>query len=330
MKFDLHRHLLGAASYRTVETLSQRSAGKNLNSLLTSPQQSFMTSSNFGRKLLEKLTGDSSLLLPSDLLNFSSLPEFLQSYIATSCLVSDEQSFRLLAEGVVEDIANEELGYSEITISPTLYLDRGISEVALVSTLKEVQQASRIPIRWLLDPIRNKGPEHALSLLEHFVTKHPGLFCGASLAGDERSSPLERFLPYFQYAKKNGLGTTCHIGEQLYSEELESALSLPLDRIGHGIAFAAAPELLERALKKDVYFEVCLSSNLRTCVVESLLGHPVVQLHTAGAKITLHTDDPFFFKTSLQNEFDLAQTLPNGKELVEAAERNASQAGFSL
>jgi aminodeoxyfutalosine deaminase len=77
-------------------------------------------------------------------------------------------------------------------------------------------------------------------------------------------------------------------------------------RIGHGIAAAADPRLLDRLREDGITLEICPSSNVATGVVPSLAAHPLPRLLAAGVPdvpVVLGSDDPPMFGTSLLEEY---------------------------
>ena len=63
-----------------------------------------------------------------------------------------------------------------------------------------------------------------------------------------------------------------------------------------------------RRLRDDnIPLEVCITSNVCTGAVPSLAEHPVRKLYDAGVPITINTDDPALFRTSLHNEYAIAR-----------------------
>ncbi|PYU25662.1 MAG: hypothetical protein DMG32_11705 [Acidobacteria bacterium] len=104
---------------------------------------------------------------------------------------------------------------------------------------------------------------------------------------------------------------------------------LRAERIGHGIAAAADPELMALLAERSIGLEICPTSNLRTGALARLLGradaglpdHPLPQLFRAGIPISLSTDDPAMFDTSLVREFGaLEQMTLRKQEILSIAE----------
>jgi adenosine deaminase len=79
------------------------------------------------------------------------------------------------------------------------------------------------------------------------------------------------------------------------------------DRIGHGIRAAEDQELMRRLRDDDIPLEVCITSNVCTGAVPSFEAHPVRRLYDAGVPITINTDDPALFRTSLDKEYEIAE-----------------------
>ena len=84
---------------------------------------------------------------------------------------------------------------------------------------------------------------------------------------------------------------------------------LGAQRIGHGINSVDDPALLARLAADHVALEVCPTSNLCTRAVRSLAGHPMRRLHQAGIPLTVASDDPPMFNTTLTREYHIAAQL---------------------
>jgi adenosine deaminase len=304
---DLHLHLLGAIPKTTLITLIEKASGHNgydLNQYLNPRQLTFVKSTSLGMNVIKKLAknlGPEEVI--NNLLSFNSLNDFLAAYILTASFVRNLEDFKLLCSGVIKDLKSSGLAATEVTFSPTLYMDRGLSLASIIAILSEEKEKADINIGFLLDPIRDKGCENALKLLNKIYNINPKLLCGVSLAGREDSYPLSEFAPYFNRARELGLGTTTHAGEGNNSHQVSDAIKLKINRIGHGVAAALDDKLIEKLAKSEITLEICPTGNIKTGLFKDLSHHPIRKLYKAGVKITINTDDPFFFDTNLPLEF---------------------------
>ena len=72
-----------------------------------------------------------------------------------------------------------------------------------------------------------------------------------------------------------------------------------------------------------------MSSNVHTGCLLELEQHPVRRLFDAGLLVTLNTDDPAMFHTSLNHEYELAQDLFEfTDEHIRELARNSLEASF--
>ena len=149
------------------------------------------------------------------------------------------------------------------------------------------------------------------------------------MGGDERKGAPELFRDIYAYAADQGLHLTAHAGETAGPESIWGALNLKVERIGHGFTAIQDPELIEQLAENQVPVEVCVTSNVRTGLCKSPAEHPAKQLFDQGLMITLNTDDPAMFNTSLTREFELAQqTHGFSDEQLRELARNSFEASF--
>jgi adenosine deaminase len=75
--------------------------------------------------------------------------------------------------------------------------------------------------------------------------------------------------------------------------------------------------------------EVCPSSNVALGIFESLDDHPFPKLWRAGVNVTVNSDDPPFFSTTLASELGHAARLAEltGDDVLEL-QRRAARAAF--
>jgi adenosine deaminase len=171
------------------------------------------------------------------------------------------------------------------------------------------EQSGRVTVNLVADLVRNFGPERGLRWLREIdEVKHQGVV-GIGIGGSEQAFPPEPYAAVYREARERGFRTSAHAGEAAGPESVWGALrSLEVDRIGHGTRAIEDPQLVAFLAERRVPIEACPISNLRTGVVPSLAAHPIRALFDAGVMVTVNTDDPKMFHTSLEDEYDALAT----------------------
>jgi len=133
---------------------------------------------------------------------------------------------------------------------------------------------------------------------------------GFGLGGPEIGVPRAQFAEHFDRARAAGLHSVPHAGETTGPETIWAALRhLHAERIGHGIAAVHDPELVAHLAEHQIPLELCPTSNLRTRAVPRLEDHPLPALRDAGVVVTLNSDDPGMFATTLNHEYEVAHDV---------------------
>ncbi len=128
------------------------------------------------------------------------------------------------------------------------------------------------------------------------------------IGGDEVRGPAQWFRDVFAYARDGGLHWCVMPARRLGRNRFGPRWRSGRNESGMASRRFGIPALLARLREANVPLEVCISSNVCTGAVPSLDAHPVRQLYHAGVPITIHTDDPAFFQTTLAREYELAET----------------------
>ena len=150
------------------------------------------------------------------------------------------------------------------------------------------------------------------------------------MGGNESMFTQEDFYPAFRVARDGGLGCTTHAGEVQGPQSVWDAIEkLPVTRIGHGVRSIEDPKLVETLAKRGIVLEVCPGSNISLSVYPDYASHPLRKFHDSGVKVTLGSDDPPFFHTSLAEEYQRAKDVFgfSDAELL-GVTRTAIKAGF--
>ena len=253
------------------------------------------------------------------LYSFKTFPEFLGSYLLTSYFFRDAADFRRLILAVRETLVAQNIVYAEITVSLIEYVQRGVPLPEMLEAMDETTAAAGpLRIHWIVDLVRDVGPETALTLLKECLARKPRSLCGITIGGSEHKVPAREFKEHYGLAKDHGLGLTAHAGEAMGPESVWDAIrSLHVNRIGHGVRSIEDPKLVDYLAEKQIPLEVCPTSNLKTGVFGSYREHSVRKLYEAGVPISINTDDPSFFHTTLADEFEhLAEAGFSEEELA--------------
>lgn len=240
--------------------------------------------------------------------------DFLRVYeAATSVLTSPRDYARLLAE-VLEQCAEQGAIYVELFVSPEFCgggdLVAWRDYLAAMQEVAGQAEAQGIASRAILTAIRHFGPERARKTALCAAETAGGWVTGLGIGGAEDAGNLTDFAWSFDCAREAGLGLTAHAGEWGGPQSVRDALSLGVTRIGHGIRAIEDAQLLRDLAERAVTLEVCPGSNVALGAVPSWAAHPIARLADAGVRVTVSTDDPPFFHTTLTHEYQrLAETF---------------------
>lgn len=263
------------------------------------------------------------------LFEFRDFPGFLASYLLSGYFVRTPEDFQGLVQAVADELAAQGLRYVEVIVSIPEYRMHGIALEPIVEALSEASRRRDIRLRWIVDLVRNLGHEAGLRLLEELLARPPQGWVGITIGGSESDFPPAPFAECFELARANGLKLSAHAGEAAGPESVWDAVRvLRVDRIGHGVRAVEDPRLLDYLAERRIPLEVCPTSNIKTGVFRSLAEHSLPRLVEAGIPVTLNTDDPTFFQTTLAGEFEAARSMGLSDEALEQASANARRFAF--
>jgi aminodeoxyfutalosine deaminase len=306
-KAELHVHLVGSASIATVLDLARRR-----------PDAGVPTDEDTLRKFYE----------------FSDFAHFIDVYITVNSLVVSGADIELLVVGLSRDLAAQNVRYAEVTVTPYSHLRAGIPAEDVVAGLAAGRRRAlaehNVVLNWIFDIPGELGPESGLHTARFVLDYQPDGTVAFGLGGPEIGFPREIFKESFDLTRAAGLHSAPHAGETTGPESVWAAIKeLGAERIGHGINAVGDPRLLEYLGEHQIPLEVSPTSNICTAAVASLPEHPLPTLLDAGLVLTLNTDDPGMFHTTLNREYELAHEVfgLDRAQLVDLA-RNAAQVAF--
>lgn len=259
---------------------------------------------------------------------------FVASYDATANLFRTQEDYALLAETYLTEIAEVGAIYSELIVSPDQGDAVGIGADAYVNGLAEGAERARektgLETRLIIVGIRHFGPERVVKAAEYAARRAHPLISGFNLAGEERMHRVADFTRAFDIARDAGLGITIHAGELSGAFSVGDALDhVRPSRISHGVRAIEDADLVKRLADEGVVLEVCPGSNIALGVFPDFQRHPLRALHEAGVRVTLNSDDPPFFHTSLAREYEIASSVMGfSDEDIIGMTRTAIEAAF--
>jgi adenosine deaminase len=307
-KVELHVHHVGSASPRIVAELAARHEGRT------------------------RVPADPDAL--AGYFEFRDFAHFIEIYLSVVDLIRDQEDVRLLTFEVARELARQQVRYAELTVTPYSHVHRGIPAPAFCEAIEDARIAAEaefgIVLRWCFDIPGEAGLPAAEETLRIALHEQPAGLISFGLGGPEIGVPRPQFKPYFDQARAAGLRSVPHAGETTGPETIWDALrELGAERIGHGISAARDPDLLRHLAERRIPLEVCPTSNVRTRAVASIEEHPLPQLVAAGVLVTINSDDPPMFGTTLNDEYAVAARLLDLDAAgIAALARNAVTASF--
>jgi aminodeoxyfutalosine deaminase len=267
------------------------------------------------------------------LYRYRDFPGFLQAFKTVTEDLQTAEDYELITYQLMKKLKAENVLHAEVYVSVGICLYRQQDFAVLFEGLERGRDRGQrefgISLLWIFDAVRQFGAEAARSVFELAASYRDRHVVGIGIGGDEQKAPPELFREVYAYAAESGLRLTAHAGEYAGAESIWGALNLRAERIGHGLTAAQDPELVEELATRQIPVEICLTSNLRTGCCTSLAEHPVRNYFDQGVMITLNTDDPAMFGTSLTREYQLAQqAFAFTDEHLRELARNSFEASF--
>ena len=269
---------------------------------------------------------------------FRDFGHFVEVYaVLRSCLV-ESADFELVTYELGCELADQHVRYAEVTFTPGPEVYRGPRETffdGLSRGRELVRQDLGVELRWIFDiPRRTVGLYPDLPLAD-FITdsaingRNDGVVA-LGLAGTEKGYPPEPFERWFDRARAAGLHSAPHAGETAGPPSIWGAIkALGAERLGHGVRAVEDADLVAYLVQQQIALEVCPTSIIRLGVYPSLDVHPLPRLHTAGVRVTINTDTPAIFGTTLNSEAALLETAFNlSRQAVDDILLNGFQASF--
>jgi len=240
----------------------------------------------------------------------TNLGEYLKKFDLPLRLLQTTECIEYAIYELMRDLKAQGLCYAEIRYAPQLHLQKGLTQTEVVeATIRGRNKGVRdfgIAVNLILCCMRGAQNlaenKETVTVAERFLGKG---VCAVDLAGNEAAYPTETFEEIFAIAKEKAIPIVIHAGEASGPDSVWHALDLGAVRIGHGIHAIEDAELMRVLKEKNIYLEMCYSSNLQTKTVNKAEEYPLVKFISEGIGITLNTDNLTVSNTDLKREYNL-------------------------
>jgi aminodeoxyfutalosine deaminase len=318
-KAELHLHLEGSVDPATLVELSRRH-----NTPLPTENNRY------------DVAGSGDVLTEEDvrrLYSYKDFNGFLMAFKAVTERLRTPEDYEFVTYRLMQKLRQQNVMHAEVYVSIGVIRWRGQPVEPLFEGMERGRERGQrdfgVSLLWIFDAVRHFGAEAAAEVFALAARLRERNVVAVGIGGDESRGPAEWFRELYKKAADNGLHLTAHAGETTGPESVWGALNIGAERIGHGLAAARDSELLEVMAQKQVPLEVCFSSNLRTGACPEPAEHPVRKFFDQGLMVTLNTDDPAMFQTSLTHEYELVQQeFGFSQEHLRELARNSFEASF--
>jgi aminodeoxyfutalosine deaminase len=300
-KAELHLHLEGTVDPATLAELSRRHPTP-----LSTTNNRYTNIADSGRVFTEEEA--------RALYQYGDFTGFLLAFKAVTERLRTAEDYELVTYRMMQKLHEQNVLHAEVYVSVGVIHWRGGEFAPLFEGLERGRLRGErdfsMSLFWIFDAARHFGVEAAERVLDETLAlrKASDAVVGIGLGGDERRGAPELFRDMYAQAAQEGLRLTVHAGETVGPESIWSALrDLKANRIGHGLRAIDDPKLVKYLADRQVPVEACITSNVLTGCCTEIAEHPVRRLFDAGVLVTLNTDDPDMFRTSLLREYQIAQ-----------------------
>jgi aminodeoxyfutalosine deaminase len=318
-KAELHLHLEGSVDPATLAELSRR-----YNTPLATENNRY------------DVSGSGDVLTEDDvrrLYSYKDFNGFLMAFKSVTERLRSAEDYELVTYRLMQKLRQQNVVHAEVYVSVGVIRWRGQPVEPIFEGMERGRERGQrdfgVSLLWIFDAVRHFGPEAAAEVFNLAARLRERNVVGIGIGGDEARGPAEGFRDLYKKAADNGLRLTAHAGETTGPESVWGAINIGAERIGHGLSAASDPELMEVMAQKQVPVEICITSNLRTGACKDMQEHPVKKFFDEGLMITLSTDDPAMFQTSLNKELEIArQEFSFTEDHLRELARNSIEASF--
>jgi len=293
-KAELHVHLEGAIQPETILALAKRNK-------VALPAENV-------REFRQKLV-------------YRDFDHFVDVFLmGIRCLKTSEDYEQIVYEFGTE-MARQNVRYAEVNVTPSTHHLLGIPYDVYFSGMQRGRARALadfgVQINWIFSIVRKWNDTTRTLPMTDYATsvaiegKDDGVIA-LGLGGSEEGATPELFVPWFEKARAAGLHSAPHAGEMAGPVSIWGAIStLGAERIAHGVRAIEDLALVDYLVQHRIPLDITPTSNIFLGVYPSYHTHPLPQLYAAGTTITVSTDDPPLFNTTLNQEVSFLATQFN-------------------
>lgn len=308
-KIEIHVHLEGATRPETILMLAQKN---NIDLPVTTVEEA------------------------REWYQFRDFNHFIEIYVAISKCFKTQDDVEFIAREFLKGQAEQNIVYSEVTYSAyTHYANYGLSFPEQFEALQRANDWAKaelgVSMGIVVDLVRSIPIEDALETADWFIQYRTPLTVAFGIGGIELGYPPARHAEAFRRILAEGdIPIVPHAGETAGADSIWNAIEVcQATRIGHGVRCLEDDTLVDYLREHQIPLEVNPTSNVCLGVVDSIANHPIQRLIDAGLYVTVNSDDPPMFNTTLTNEFIVcAEAFDWDMDMLQQLTMNALNATF--
>jgi adenosine deaminase len=257
--------------------------------------------------------------------------QFIEAVKWVTSFLREPADYGLIAEQLAQSLRRQNVLYAEVTLSVGVMFWRHQDPEANFAAIRDaLSKITGIRFAWVFDAVRQWGAPAAMEVARVAAGMRLPEIVAFGIGGDELALPASEFRSVYEYVASEGLHRLIHAGEIGGTESVRDAVeALGVERIGHGIGVMRDERMMDFLAARGIPLEVCPTSNLRTGALARQLGsafagyaqHPLASIFHRGVPVTISSDDPAMFQTTLTREYIHAQGMGlTTAELLQIAE----------
>jgi aminodeoxyfutalosine deaminase len=239
--------------------------------------------------------------------------QFIEAFIWVTSFLRDPEDYALISRRFAESMRRQNVLYAEVTLSIGIMFRRKQDPEANFAALREAAlQVPGVRLKWIFDAVRQWGASAAMEVARVAARLGSPDIVAFGIGGDELGLPTSDLRTVYEYVASQGLHRLIHAGEIGGPDSVREAIEiLGAERIGHGIGVMRDERTMDFLAARGVPLEVCPTSNLRTGALAGQLGretagyehHPLASFFRRGLPVTISSDDPAMFETTVSSEY---------------------------